>query len=122
MRLIALMIAIAGALLAFGYPAWIDLGSGAEIGRYAISTRPGGAPGGPTLTLSPADAPVGLFLTLSVPDVAPKPAQGAATATYEVGLSRGGNEIDRAEAGFRFTYPANDKALRPTHHLPASFL
>ena len=114
MRLIALLVAIAGALMAFGYPAWIDLGSGAEIGRYAMSTRPGAAPSGPTLTLAPADAPVGIFLTLTVPDVSPKPAAGDATATYELVLSRGQTDIERVQAGFRFTYPANDKALRPS--------
>jgi hypothetical protein len=113
MRLIALLIAIAGALMAFGYPAWIDLGSGAEIGRYSVSVRPGATPSGPTLALSPADAPVGIFLTVSAPDVSPKPAEGGATATFELVLSRGEAEIERAEAGFRFTYPANDQALRP---------
>ena len=113
MRLIALLVAIAGALMAFGYTAWVDLGSGAEIGRYSVATVPA-APSGPTLTLSGADAPVGIYLTASVPDIAEKPAEGPATAMYEFVVRRGGEVLEQKDVSFRFTYPANDKALKPS--------
>ena len=113
MRLIALLIAIAGALMAFGYPVWIDIGAGAEIGRYSVAVR-SAEPAGPTLTLSPADAPVGFFLTASVPDISAIPVEGPATAAFDLRIDHGGSEIVRDEARFRFTYPANDKALRPS--------
>ncbi|TDH38896.1 hypothetical protein E2A64_07325 [Pseudohoeflea suaedae] len=113
MRLIALLVAIAGALMAFGYTAWIDLGSGAEIGRYSVATIPA-APSGPTLTLSAADAPVGIYLTAAVPNIAERPAEGPSTAVYALTVTSGAEVVERRDVSFRFTYPANDRALKPS--------
>ncbi|MAY60974.1 MAG: hypothetical protein CML29_02080 [Rhizobiales bacterium] len=99
MRLIALLVALLGALLAFGYSAWIDLRSGVEIGRYALETR-FAEPAGPTLTLSPADAPVGLYLSAVRSEQAI--ARGGGAAVFEVSVLHGGSEIERKQVRFEF--------------------
>lgn len=106
MRLIALLIAFLGALLAFGYSAWIDLRSGAEIGRYALATRPA-EPAGPTLSLSPADAPVGLYLS-AARSGGDERGEGDETAVFEVSVSHGGSEIERRQIRFEFAATSGD--------------
>lgn len=111
MRLIALLLAIVGALLAFGYPVWIGASAGTEIARYALSPD-AGVPGGPQISLGPGDAPVSASLLIATPSVALRPARGEAVATFDISVEEGAQNLARGALRFTFSYP-DDRAMAP---------
>lgn len=112
MRLIMLLAMIAGGLLAFGYPAWIDVFSGEEIGTFSLPTRTA-APTGPTVYLDSSDAPVSVAVSVALADIAPRPAEAEPEVAYAYRVSRSGAKVAEGVARFGYTYPGKDQAERP---------
>lgn len=112
MRLIMVLVMIAGGLMAFGYPAWVDVFSGEEIGSFSLATR-ATAPGGPTVYLDPTDAPVGIAIGVAVPDIAERPASGDPEVVYSWSIARDGVEVAADSARFTYVYSSKDQAGRP---------
>jgi|GEM_PF-2423547 hypothetical protein len=112
MRLIMLLVMIAGGLLAFGYPAWVDVFSGEEIGAFSLATRDATATG-PTVYLDPTDAPVVVAVSVTLSDFAPRPAAGEPEVLYSYSIRRAGARVADGVARFLYAYSSRDQAERP---------
>lgn len=112
MRLIMVLVMIAGGLMAFGYPAWVDVFSGEEIGSFSLATR-ATAPGGPTVYLDPADAPVGVAISVALPAIAERPASGEPEVAYSWSVARAGVKVAEDTTRFTYVYSSKEQAERP---------
>lgn len=89
MRLTAFVAMLLGVLLAFAYPAWVDLRPSGEISRYSLSPTPG-IVAGPTLDLASGDAPLAILLEAEVIGATDMPTTLVPNADFSLNLLRDG--------------------------------
>ena len=112
MRLIAFVAVVLGILLAFGYPAWVDLRPSGEIARYSLQPTPGAATG-PTLAFESSDAPLAILLEVELIRSSELPAVLESNADFSLLLFQEGEELQAQSLQFQFVNPADRKALSP---------
>lgn len=112
MRLIAFVAVVLGILLAFGYPAWVDLRPSGEITRYSLQPTPGAATG-PTLTFDGRDAPLAILLEVETIRSTDLPAALDPNADFSFVLFQDGEELQAQSLEFQFVNPSDRKALSP---------
>jgi len=113
MRLIAVVAVVLGILLAFGYPAWVDLRPSGEIAHYSLQPTPGAATG-PTLDLKNSDAPLAIILEIeSIRSSDEMPASLDPNANFSLVLYQDEAELQAQSLQFVFVNPSDRKALDP---------